>query len=72
MTPELKHAIEAIRDECRKPKAAENCTWAYTARCNLICEVCSYNSQSAAKRLLSYRTPAEYSIELWEKENTNG
>ena len=62
MMPELKHALEVIRDERRKPKVVENCTWAYTARCNLICEVCGYNSQSAVRHLIADRT-----IKLWKK-----
>ena len=68
MDYDLKRAIDTIKMECRKPKVAGNCTWEYTARCNLICEVCGYNSQSTVKRLLDRRMPEQYDIEKWEKE----
>lgn len=38
----------------KKPKATGDCKWAYTARCNLICEVCGYSNQSAVRRLLDH------------------
>ena len=63
MTPEIKHALEVIRDQCRK----HDC-------CDISCplrnpdyEFC--NGESPCR--ISERTPDEWDIEAWEKESKN-
>ena len=61
MTPEIKRALETIRDECRK----HDC-------CNRHCELRNpdyefCNGESPCR--ISERTPDEWNIEVWEKES---
>ena len=64
MTPEIKRALEVIRDECRKHEC-----------CNQDCQL--YNTKYTRFNgeeicLLEFCMPFEYRIEAWEKEKSNG
>ena len=61
MTPEIKHALEVIRDECRK----HGC-------CNRYCELRNPDHEfcyGESPCWISERTPDEWDIEAWEKED---
>ena len=61
MTPEIKHALEVIRDECQKH-----------VNCNRRCELfnLSYESCNGERPcLISKRIPYYWNIEAWEKES---
>ena len=64
MTPEIKHAPEVIRGECRK----HGC-------CNRYCELydpdCDFRYDETPCRIVEL-APNEYNIEAWEKEKNNG
>lgn len=62
MTPEIKHALEVIRDQCRKHECCH---------CELSNPDCEFWYGESPCRI-SERTPDEWDIEAWKKEKNNG
>lgn len=67
MTPELKHALEVIRDECRKHQRCQDC---YLGMPTHSGEHEWWDCRLRRSDCIDF-LPYKWNIEAWEEENDN-
>lgn len=69
MTPELKHALKVIRDECKKHNRCQDCPLGMLTH-NRVTDECWWDCRLLHGECIDF-LPYKWNIEAWEEENAN-